>query len=316
MVNEVNKIIKNTLIGKGALTLPSLGTLRVTRKSAQLVGKGVSEPEYILVFSSSEDAISLVDAISNVANIPFVDAEDIYLRWLDKVRTDGRVVINGVGSICDKSFKAEDGITSQLNPNRGEVLTITCRKSSKRMLVIVVLLVVALLVSAGAYLYLSGHLTKDKAEAEVSKVATENVDLQDSSTPSVPAQLSTINVDEPFDAVETDDIYIDVESPEGGVAVDEDGQIDVIEPAIIGPWYEATDLKHYVVVGSYKRRSNANGAIADIEAKSGAQIKCQAIQRGKMYSVVIFGSSDITLCETFVREYKSQFPNAWIYSAE
>lgn len=316
MVNEVNKIIKNTLIGKGALTLPSIGSLRVTRRSAQLVGKGVSAPEYILAFASTEDAISLVDAISNVANISFADAEDIYLRWLDKVRTDGRVVIDGVGTICDKSFKAEGGITSLLNPHRGDVITITCRKSAKRVLVIVVLLVVVLLVSAGAYLYMSGHLTKDKAKAEVSEFAAENVDLQDNIAPSIHVQSSTNNVDESFDAVETDDIYIDVESPEGGVAVDEAEEIEVIEPAIIGPWYEATDIKHYVVVGSYKRRSNANGAIADIEARSDAQIKCQAIQRGKMYSVVIFGSSDITLCETFVREHKSQFPNAWIYSAE
>ena len=321
MVNEVNKIVKNTLICKGAVTLPTVGTLRLTRKCAQPMGKGLTPPEQTITFSSSEDAISIVDAIAEVANIAFADAEDIYLRWLDKTRSESRVVIGGVGVISDKSFKADDDILSQLNPFRGNVVIVSRRKSSKRWIAIVASITVILLVGGAAYLFMGSNATKDNTES-VAKTPDNESDI----TPTIAITPSTTtSTDILVNKTETtDDVNISIANNEIDNGVVEETETEtnteieqeVVEPIIVGPWHEATDIQHYVIIGSYKRRSNANGAIADIEAMTDVEIYCQSIKRGNMYSVAIFGSSDITSCEAFVSEHKELFPKAWIYSVE
>ncbi len=317
MVNEVNKIIRNTLISRGALTLPSVGTLRIVRKSAQIVGKGVSTPEYTITLSSTEDAPSLVDAIAGVANIPFADAEDIYLRWLDKSRSEGRVVIDGVGVICDKSLKAEEGIISQLNPFRGDTLTITRRRSSKSWIIYVTASLVVLLAVSAAYLFIGGNTTKDSDNSGVAHTEEESSAAPTiaTTTPSIDTLTNTANTT--TEIADNSIITTSVDDINGGVIEEVIlAEQEEAEPITVGPWYEAPDIKHYVIVGSYKRRSNANGAIADIEAMADVDIACQAIKRGNMYSVAIFGSYDITSCERFVSQHKELFPQAWIYSVE
>lgn len=311
MVNEVNRIIKNTLIGKGALTLPTVGTLRIVRKSAQLVGKGISTPEYAIIFSSSEDAQSLVDTIASVASISVADAEDIYLRWLDKVREDGRVVINGIGSICDKSFKAEDDIISKLNPNRGAVITLTKRR--RRSVGCLSLIILMLICAAiGLYLYFTGYFANNSVQENVICAATESVEVIE----------EDVNVSTNI-ASEVDDVVENHQVADGNNSIDQEVAEDVIieevttpEEVVVGPWYEVDDIKHYVIIGSYKRCSNANGVIADLASNEAVEVDCQVIERGKMYSVAIFGSANIATCESYVMEHKEQFPQAWIYSVE
>lgn len=311
MVNEVNRIIKNTLISKGALTLPTVGTLRIVRKSAQLVGKGISTPEYAIIFSSSEDAQSLVDTIASVASISVADAEDIYLRWLDKVREDGRVVINGIGSICDKSFKAEDDIISKLNPNRGAVIALTKRR--RRSVGCLSLIILMLICAAiGLYLYFTGYFANNSVQENVICAATESVEVIE----------EDVNVSTNI-AYEVDDVVENHQVADGNNSIDQEVAEDVIieevttpEEVVVGPWYEVDDIKHYVIIGSYKRCSNANGVIADLASNEAVEVDCQVIERGKMYSVAIFGSVNIATCESYVMEHKEQFPQAWIYSVE
>ncbi len=322
MVNEVNKIVKNILICKGAVTLPTVGTLRLTRKCAQPMGKGLTPPEQTITFSSSEDAISIVDAIAEVANIAFADAEDIYLRWLDKTRSESRVVIGGVGVISDKSFKADDDILSQLNPFRGNVVIVSRRKSSKRWIAIAASITVILLVGGAAYLFMGSNATKDNTESVTKTPDNESNNIPTIVTTTPPTTTSTNIISNESEI--TDDVNISIANNEIDNGVVEETETEtnteieqeVVEPIIVGPWHDNADIKHYVIVGSYKRRSNANGAIADIEAMTDVEIYCQSIKRGNMYSVAIFGSSDITSCEAFVSEHKELFPKAWIYSVE
>jgi flagellar basal body-associated protein FliL len=318
MVNEVNKIIKNTLISRGGVTLPSVGTLRLVRKGAQPISKGVSTPEYAIIFSSSEDTLSLIDAIASVASIPYVDAEDIYLRWLDKSRNDGRVVIEGVGTICDKSFKAEDAMISQLNPFRGNTLTLSYRRSSKHWIIYTAASIVVLLAVGACLIFMGNKSSNDNTEhsTESNTQLTANnqkIVASEDVTITLPTDISTNVVDN--HAEDSDNVEI-ADVPYSSEASEPMEVIEPIEPIVVRPWHEATDIKHYVIVGSYKRRSNANGAIADIEAMTEVELECQAIKRGNMYSVAIFGGNDITSCERFVSQHKELFPQAWIYSVE
>ena len=67
MVNEVNKLIYNTLISDRAVLLPDVGTLFISREAAKEMSRGrVESHRYTLSFSSNKAAVSLIDIIARV----------------------------------------------------------------------------------------------------------------------------------------------------------------------------------------------------------------------------------------------------------
>ena len=115
MVNEVNKLIYNTLAEHNAVVLPRVGSLGVVRRMAKMEGNRVVAPTFAVEFSSAEEGVSLCDVIASVANISSSEAEDIYLRWLDKVKEGNTLTISGVGTLRDKSFVTDTELQKALN---------------------------------------------------------------------------------------------------------------------------------------------------------------------------------------------------------
>ena len=115
MVNEVNKLIYNTLAEHNAVVLPRVGSLGVVRRMAKMEGNRVVAPTFAVEFSSAEEGVSLCDVIASVANISSSEAEDIYLRWLDKVKEGNTLTISGVGTLRDKSFVTDTELHKALN---------------------------------------------------------------------------------------------------------------------------------------------------------------------------------------------------------
>ena len=71
MIEEVNKIIYNMLISGRGVYLPGVGTLFIERQGARRIDKNrLMSPRNVVVFSSQEQAPSLVDEIvANFGNI-------------------------------------------------------------------------------------------------------------------------------------------------------------------------------------------------------------------------------------------------------
>ncbi|MBR0362965.1 MAG: hypothetical protein IIX38_04125, partial [Alistipes sp.] len=116
MVNEVNKIVYNTLVAERAIHLPGVGTLSIVRKSAEVASGGmVLPPSHSVQFSSSAHATSLVDAIAREAGVDSACAEELYSRWLEKVRVGSTLTIEGVGRLQQKSFVAEGEFVALFN---------------------------------------------------------------------------------------------------------------------------------------------------------------------------------------------------------
>lgn len=271
MVNEVNKLIYNALAEYNAVTLPRIGSLSVVRREAKIEGGRVVAPTFAVEFKSADDGVSLCNIIASVANISAAETEDIYLRWLDKVKEGNTLTISGVGTLRDKSFIVDTTLTKTLNLSSSAPLKIHSR-SRKPYLIIAA--VVAILLGIGAYLFVSN-------DRVATPIAEEPVTIAVAETP------------EPI----VEEVIEEVVTPEP-------------EPK---KWVDSDDIRHWVVVGSYLTRENAERAMEDILSKQKAEC-CDILTLGKMFAVAVYGSEDKAECERFVRDNRHEFKQSWVHT--
>ena len=172
MVNEVNKLIYNTLAEHNAVVLPRIGSLGVVRRMAKMEGNRVVAPTFAVEFSSAEEGVSLCDVIASVANISSSEAEDIYLRWLDKVKEDNTLTISGVGTLRDKSFVTDAELQKALN--LADKTPIKIHSRSRKPYLAIAAVVVALL-GVGAYLFLANDRVASPTPTPTEEVVLEEV---------------------------------------------------------------------------------------------------------------------------------------------
>lgn len=172
MVNEVNKLIYNTLAEHNAVVLPHVGSLGVVRRMAKIEGNRVVAPTFAVEFSSAEEGVSLCDIIASVANISSSEAEDIYLRWLDKVREGNALTISGVGTLRDKSFVTDAELQKALN--LADKTPIRIHSRSRKPYLAIAAVVVALL-GVGAYLFLANDRVASPTPTPTEEVVVEEV---------------------------------------------------------------------------------------------------------------------------------------------
>ena len=281
MVNEVNKLIYNTLAEHNAVVLPRVGSLGVVRRMAKMEGNRVVAPTFAVEFSSAEEGVSLCDVIASVANISSSEVEDIYLRWLDKVKEGNTLTISGVGTLRDKSFVTDTELQKALN--FADKTPIRIHSRSRKPYLAIAAVVVALL-GVGAYLFLASDRVASPAPAKVEVVA-------EIPTPTEEVVVEEIVVAEPEPITDT--------------------EIE-IEPAPVR-WIDRDDIRHWVVVGSYSTTENAERAVEDILRRQDAEC-CDILTLGKMYAVAVYGSSDKADCERFVRDNRDKFKQSWVHT--
>lgn len=275
MVNEVNKLIYNTLAEHNAVVLPRVGSLGVVRRMAKMEGNRVVAPTFAVEFSSAEEGVSLCDVIASVANISSSEAEDIYLRWLDKVKEGNTLTISGVGTLRDKSFVTDTELQKALN--LADKTPIKIHSRSRKPYLAIAAVVVALL-GVGAYLFLANDRVASPAPAPTEEVVVEEV---------------VVTAPDPEPITETE---IETE----------------IETAPTR-WIDRDDIRHWVVVGSYSTTENAERAVENIIRRQDAEC-CDILTLGKMYAVAVYGSSDKADCERFVRDNRDRFKQSWVHT--
>lgn len=275
MVNEVNKLIYNTLAEHNAVVLPRIGSLGVVRRMAKIEGNRVVAPTFAVEFSSAEEGVSLCDIIASVANISSSEAEDIYLRWLDKMKEGNALTISGVGTLRDKSFVTDAELQKAIN--LADKAPIKIHSRSRKPYLAIAAVVVALL-GFGAYLFLANDRVASNAPAPIEEVVVEEVVIA-----------------EP--------------EPEPEPETETETEIETA-PA---RWIDSDDIRHWVVVGSYSTTENAERAVEDILRRQDAEY-CDILTLGKMYAVAVYGSSDKADCERFVRENRDKFKQSWVHT--
>lgn len=296
MVNQVNRLIYNTIVSDKSIFLPDVGTITLRRLPAKIESNRVIlPPTYRAEFSSQQQGISLVDIIAHAANIDTTEALGIYGRWLDKVRNGSSISIEGVGELRNKSFVADSALLAILN--NGTPLT-TKRKSNRKWGISMLILVVIIAIVACLYMYMTGRNTNEQEIAPTMAIE------------------STEALDNTADTFNNEPISEEQESTDVAVAdVDIQPNTDRVDDNIVsdesGLWSTNSDIRHWVVVGTYSTEANATIAVENI---GNTEYEFQIYQLGSMYAVVIFGSSDYDECSRFKRSISSQFGQAWIHT--
>ena len=289
MVNEVNKIVYNTLIAERAIHLPGVGTLSIVRKSAEVASGGmVLPPSHSVQFSSSAHATSLVDAIAREAGVDSASAEELYSRWLEKVREGSTLTIEGVGRLQQKSFVAEGEFVALFNHAAAPVKIKRHNKSAISAALIASFIGVGVVFGAAAWFFVN-----DTPEPDTEMVEQYNI-------------VAETNVTDKEEVVIEE--VVEENAPEE--------PIEVAEPEVseaVANWTQAADIHHWVVAGSYSTEQNAETAKSVLMAKHN-EMSCDIFSLGKMYAVAVYGSTNRDDCVEFMREHSAELKNLWIFT--
>lgn len=293
MVSEVNKIIYNRLVSNGALYIPDVGTLTLLRQPAMYTSrKRIVSPRYFVDFSADKIADSLVDIIADVASVDVATAEDICLRWLDKVRTEDGFTIEGVGILKSGHFTLDEALESQLCPFGIDCINVTTRRRGWAFAAVACVLLALCGVSARWFM-------RDTATVDPQILVAEEIVVEESQI------------------VETEVVETIVEETEeqGGAAEQIAEIMETPEPDVVTPadWRDNENIRHWVVIGSYSTTENAERAIKEFETKS-PDLMFSHIRLGSMYAVASYGSAEKVDCEEFVQNHKCDFAQLWIYT--
>lgn len=300
MVNEVNKIIYNRLITEREVTLPGIGSLSLVRRAASMSSREViAAPRLTIEYSSHTVGYSVVDAIATIGGIDTATAEDIYSRWLEKVRSGSTLTIEGVGILRNKSFEVDKELLSMLNGTSATHVNVVRRKKGRTMLWVgLILSIIALIVSIAAIFNID-------ISAMLNKSANDNIIQTETA-------IENTSKETVIESVTTNELTTDVESDiitqEELIAVE-----SVKVATVVDSWTMRDDIHHWVVAGSYSTMSNAESAVETI-TKRHQDIDCRIITLGKMYAVAIYGSSDRDDCVQYMRKYHKNFGEAWIFT--
>lgn len=289
MVNEVNKIVYNTLIAERAIHLPGVGTLSIVRKSAEVASGGmVLPPSHSVQFSSSAHATSLVDAIAREAGVDSASAEELYSRWLEKVRAGSALTIEGVGRLQQKSFVAESEFVALFNRTAAPVKIKRHNKSAISAALIASFIGVGVVFGAAAWFFVNDTPEPDAEIVEQYNIVAET-NVADKEEVIIEEVVEEVAPEEP----------IEVAEPEVSEAATN--------------WTQATDIHHWVVAGSYSTEQNAETAKNALMAKHN-EMSCDIISLGKMYAVAVYGSTNRDDCVEFMREHSAELKNLWIFT--
>ena len=203
MVNEVNKLILNTIVEQGAVYIPNLGTLSIYRTASRKRGSKLSAPSYSVTYTTECKATSLNNVIMTIANIDQASADDIVERWHKKIDADGRVVIEGVGTITNGYFSPESDLIAKLNANN-ETIRLSAKSSGSRRLWLIPLLI-ATLVALGLNLYLV-YINREPVK--------QNTLIADTSTDALVIENTNTDNKEVSEEAATTDVVVETETTE------------------------------------------------------------------------------------------------------
>lgn len=315
MVNEVNKIIFNTLVEQGAIYIPNIGTLSIHSTPSHKRGNRVVPPTHSVVYTTECKATSLSNVIMAIANIDETNAEDIVARWHKKINDNGRVAIDGVGTIANGAFTPNSELIAKLNIHNEPIYLNGKVRSSRKWWLIP--LIVLSLVALGLNLYLLFSRDKIEPIAPVANTSTESLVTENITAENQQISNDTITTDSSTQETNTQEeemANIEVINAEPAPEITEQKVEQEVEQteAKIADWREH-DTRHYVIFGSYSTMTNANTAIKKIERNNPAA-QCKVIRIGTMFGIAVFGSDNHDECNAFKRNNRTVYKDAWIHT--
>lgn len=318
MVEEVNKIIYNMLIGGKGVLLPGVGTLYIERQGAKRISKDrLLSPRNAVNFSSQAEGRSIVDEIVAIAGCSEEQARDIYDRWLAKTREGKRITIGGIGVLNDKSFSPEAGFNAAINP--GGVKTLVVRQRSNVWLYAVSGVCVAVALCVGAYMMwgekLFGGVSVVGSDAQTEMMAQVTADstsaVQGIAGDSL-AMAETVSSETAETATQTTSTASTAAS-ESTAAVS--GGSAAAGASAANTAAAKTAYRFWVVAGVFSTEQNATRAL-EMAEKNIKDMDGRIVPFKGKFIAALFGSDSRADCNAFARSYKDIYPDLWIYEVK
>lgn len=322
MVNQVNNIIFNLIVSGHGVWLPDIAALRTVRRPAQsgTSSRTVLPPRLTVEFTSHREGVSLVEEIARVASIDETAARDIYDRWIEKCLVDGILTIDGIGVLRGKSFVADNALTELLNADAGGEIKVVKHRRSHRLPVIVSAVLLLAAAAGALYWLLCRDMTNAQSDdtgsvelpaAVVQPAAADAAEQVAEPSAAEPQQEQAENTS--IDGVRTS--ASDAE-PDRAAAAETEAAAAESKAAVAETKPAAeSDIRYRVIIGSYSTRSNAERAVADA-LKRVPGLRCEIRPLGRLFAVAAFGAPTREECEEFIREHRSDFPQAWTNPAK
>lgn len=353
MVEQVNRLVGNLLAANSVVWLPDVGTLRVERQAARRLSRREVQPPVRLVnFSSQRSGESLVDAIARAARCDQATAEDIYARWLSRVRTENGVVMEGVGELKFKNFTPDEAFDRRLNPQGRRPMRV---HTPRRLDWSVWVGLVAAVLAVGGLVYqfglernpldepeaefvevsgpaageaLAAGSVAEDAAAEAGRVVAAGNDAAAATGNAAGTNAAGATAD-----AAAEDTPTSAPAPRPAEAANPSAsasaapaQSAAAQPAVqaatapkpaapAGEPLRMTSKRHYVVLGVYSTLENAERAAA-LAAKKEPAMRCTVYRFGGKFMVSPFESDDVEASRQFMRAGRSAFPEMWVYSAK
>lgn len=151
MITQVNNLIYNTLCKGSDVAIPTVGSLVLRRSAATKSKAGFVPPQRTVSFTGELRGLSLHNLIATEAGVDAARADEIFAQWLDSVKQGEKVVIEGVGTIENRTFTPSEQLLSALNPMTTAAPTPKAKGDNGLLIAIIVVLLLAV---AGLLLYI------------------------------------------------------------------------------------------------------------------------------------------------------------------
>lgn len=337
MVAEVDKILRNALVGSRAVELPGIGSLCIEVLPADRERHLLTPARQLVSFTSQSRGVSLVAAIAREIGGDTVQARDIYGRWLEQVRRDDRLVIGGVGTLRQKSFIVDDDFARLLNPSGTDPVRLKPR--NRRGILFGVAAAVLLLAGAGCLfgLFRSGSAApEDPATAETAAAGTAaagtSAALSDAAergagrgnesgeggesgetvrpAAGVPDGAATEAGAEPAGSAVAGGDARRAGADAGGSAVaGGESRSGQGTPALSG---QLVSKRTYAVYGVFTTEGNALRAA---EAIGDPEVEARVYRFGAKWMVSLGDADDREACNALIRTLADRYPDLWPYTA-
>lgn len=165
MISQVNKLIYNALCKGKDVSMPTIGSLVVRREAAAVGGGEFVPPQRTVTFTGEKRGETVLELIAGAAGVDATRAEEIYNQWLGSVKVADKVVIDGVGTLENRTFTPSESLLSVLNPVF-EVAAKPKSKGNKTALVVIVVVLIVVAAAIGGYFIFSGNKAEEPVVAE------------------------------------------------------------------------------------------------------------------------------------------------------
>lgn len=306
MVEELNRLAGDFLASGGELQLPGVGSLREERRPARRLSRRMVRPSYREVsFSSQEQGTSLVSLIAQAVQCDQTQAEEIYGRWLSRVRTVNGLDIEEVGVLSFKNFTPYPSFDKRLNPQGREPVRIASGRRSDWVLWIGVAAIVFTVGAVGYFVIADSGFT----QSGQTEIAWVELDVQAPAESVAEPAVDTAAVAVAAQPAQTQPVQVQRETAvQPQTAVPSVPSNDPQQPA------ELVAGHRYVVVGVFSTPENAARALKEAQAKAPAW-KCTIYRFGGKYMLSAFETTGEAEGTKFLRDNANLFPDLWVYTA-